>query len=149
MNTFSRAWRYLAALIVLGLLSGCSVLVSVPSVDEPYRKTLSLSNQTEDLTGKICNYGPASFDADGKTQIKTTVTGAGDNPGGVEVTRALGSQPASTPLPSVRSDEGWQARGNGLNCSVLGCPSGSYSVAVTYPGGNGCPNAVILELQIP
>lgn len=148
-QTLKRLMLSSSLLALSFLLSACFFTATFSAVNEPFRKTLNLTNQLSDLTGEICNYGPTDFRASGLTQIKTSVEGFGTRPESVEVTRALGSQPASAPLPSVTIDEGWQAKGNGLNCSILNCPSGSYSVALKFKKNTSCPASVILALQIP
>ncbi len=155
-NNSKKSQQLLALLglffVVTLTLAGCITIVSNPgatvsNVNEAYKKTLKLSNQSSDIAGIICNYGPQQFDVLGKTQTKTVVYGTGPKPKSVQVTRSLGSQPGSAPLASRQ--DGWSASGNGLNCSILSCPSGSYSVAVGYNSSNSCPDAIILELQIP
>ena len=139
-------------LFVLSLLTSCITVIMDPSqgssVNETYRKTLRFSNQALDLNDLVCSYGSVDFEAFGRTQVKAVVEGSSAKPQQVIVTRTLGPQPASGPLPSVTVDGGWQARGNALNCSILGCPTGSYSVSLRYPKETTCPSSVILALEV-
>jgi len=142
----------LLSAFLLTLCSACITIVTQPtssnSINENFRKTLKFSNQALDLNKLVCNYGPEVFQARGYTQVKTTVVGSGARPEELIVTRFLGSQPKSGALPSITSEAGWQARGNVLNCSILNCPSGTYSVALRYAQGSSCPDSIILELNV-
>ncbi len=154
----------LLGVIILGvlLLSSCGIpLPSVPGlpnfagtlpVDTALRQKHSLSGQT----ATACLYSAQSYASD-RTVIKTIVYGLGDRPNKVEVTRNA-SETTTSLLPSitagptidVATGDGWTAFGNGLNCSINGCGTASYTVLVEYSDViSACPPQISLEVDIP
>jgi len=108
--------------------------------------SVPLAHQTQGAA-MTCIYGPTPVQARDCTLTLTTVSGTGTTPSAVSVDRG-GSSPAPVPaaLPSITS--GWSANGHGLDCGVVGCAGGDYTITLTIPDTATCPSSVTLRLDL-
>ncbi len=155
MNKFL---NFLAIMLSL-ILSSCSITASLPSDttsgtlpnETDLRKTHSLTSSNKTSKQLQCSYAQLSYKSD-KNVTRVRVFGLGERPSQVEVTRNLAGSVTKGVLPSFDEQPagGWNVIGHVLDCSVLGCAAGDYSVLVSYSASfSSCPLALSLEVEVP